>query len=66
MVTAAQNLEFERAAQLRDKVKEMKGMPDITSAGGLADAEPSDQRAGIWVPRSKNKGKRGAKRQPAK
>ena len=38
MLQAAQNLEFERAAQLRDKINEMKGMPDIQSAGGLADA----------------------------
>lgn len=59
MVQAAQNLEFERAAQLRDKIKHMKGMPDIESAGGLADAEPSDNR-GIWQPRSK--GKRGGKK----
>ena len=62
MVTAAQNLEFERAAQLRDKVREMKGMPDITSAGGLADAEPRDQ-SGIWQPKSK--GKRGGGKRKA-
>ena len=56
MVQAAQNLEFERAAQMRDKIKEMKAMPDIASAGGLADHEPADQR-GHWQPKSK--GKRG-------
>jgi excinuclease ABC subunit B len=62
MVTAAQNLEFERAAQMRDKIKQMKGMPDIESAGGLADAEPKDN-AGLWQPRSKGKraGKKSSK-----
>src|SRR4029453_19290777 len=29
MLQAAQNLEFERAAQLRDKINELKGMPMI-------------------------------------
>src|SRR5215213_10226804 len=31
MLQAAQNLEFERAAQLRDKINEMKGAPTIRS-----------------------------------
>ncbi len=30
MLEAAKNLEFERAAQLRDKINEMKGAPTIT------------------------------------
>lgn len=59
MVTAAQNLEFERAAQMRDKIKRMKEMPDIDSAHGLAAAEPKDTR-GIWQPKSK--GKRGGQK----
>jgi excinuclease ABC subunit B len=63
MVLAAQNLEFERAAQLRDKIREMKGMPDIDSKGGLMDAEP-DTSGGIWQPKSA--GKRGKKRGAAK
>jgi len=36
MLQAAQNLEFERAAQLRDKINEMKGAPTIRSGVGAA------------------------------
>ncbi len=59
MLKAAQGLEFERAAQLRDKLKQMKNTPDIVSAGGLADAEPRDASP-IWQPRSKG-ARRGKK-----
>ncbi|MFT3788831.1 MAG: excinuclease ABC subunit UvrB [Tepidisphaeraceae bacterium] len=58
MLTAAQNLEFERAAQLRDKINELKGAPEIRSSGGLAQAEVADAPK-VWQPRSK--GKRGRK-----
>ena len=34
MLESARNLEFERAAQLRDKLSEIKGSPMIQSAGG--------------------------------
>jgi excinuclease ABC subunit B len=60
MLEAARNLEFERAAQLRDKINEMKGTPEIKSEGGYAPtrAEPSK----IWEPKSKGRhGKRAAK-----
>jgi excinuclease ABC subunit B len=62
MLEAAKNLEFERAAQLRDKVNELKGMPVIRSG---RQWEPqvvdSDQRVKIWQPRGKGrKGKRTA------
>ena len=51
MLQAAQNLEFERAAQLRDKLNEMRGAPDLESAGGLAD--PSREEVStIWQPKS--------------
>jgi excinuclease ABC subunit B len=54
MLQAAQNLEFERAAQLRDKINEMKGMPVIRSGGAFMNAEPEQPK--IWQPR--NKGRR--------
>ncbi len=61
MLEAAQNLEFERAAQLRDKIKRLKEAPDIQSAGGLALAETEDLPT-TWQPRSKGKrGKKGKK-----
>jgi excinuclease ABC subunit B len=60
MLQAAQNLEFERAAQLRDKINELKGAPVIRS--GSAAFNPTDDRPdaqpGIWQPRSKSRGKR--------
>jgi excinuclease ABC subunit B len=61
MLEAAKNLEFERAAQLRDKVNELKGLPVIRSG---REWEPqvtdADQRVKIWQPRSKGRGKRTA------
>ena len=57
MLEAAQNLEFERAAQLRDKVNELKGTPMIKSAGGTVEEEG----AGIWRPKSKGRGKKSFK-----
>ena len=61
MLDAARNLEFERAAQLRDKINEIKGAPVIHSGNGLisADGEPQN----IWEPKSKG---RGGKRRAAK
>jgi excinuclease ABC subunit B len=57
MLEAAKNLEFERAAQLRDKVNELKGLPVIRSG---REWEPqvtdSDQRVKIWQPRGKWRG----------
>jgi excinuclease ABC subunit B len=57
MLQAAQNLEFERAAQLRDKINEMKGAPTIQSANPLGEVEESGGGAKIWQPRSKGRGK---------
>ena len=45
MLQAAQNLEFERAAQLRDKVRELKGAPTLT--GDVAPA-PKPETPKIW------------------
>ena len=55
MLECARNLEFERAAQLRDKLSEIKGSPMIQSAGGPVRDNP-DQK--IWQPRSKGRPKR--------
>jgi excinuclease ABC subunit B len=62
MLQAAKNLEFERAAQLRDKLKEMKGAPTIKSGAGWAPDEAEVEASRIWQPKSKGrKGKRAAK-----
>jgi excinuclease ABC subunit B len=65
MLEAARNLEFERAAQLRDKVNEMKGAPTIRSGNAWkpgTDGDGESQPRKIWEP--KNKGR--PKRSPAK
>jgi excinuclease ABC subunit B len=56
MMQAAKNLEFERAAQLRDKINELKGAPTIKSGSGMVfgDGEPQDRQ--IWQPKSKGRG----------
>jgi excinuclease ABC subunit B len=62
MLQAAKSLEFERAAQLRDKLNEIKGVPTIRSANSWdPEVTESDQRTKIWQPRSKGKHKRAAK-----
>jgi excinuclease ABC subunit B len=56
MLQAAKNLEFERAAQLRDKINEIKGVPTIkTGRNWDPEVTESDQRTKIWQPRSKGK-----------
>jgi excinuclease ABC subunit B len=52
MLEAAQNLEFERAAQLRDRVNELKGTPTIRSTAGTYVEEKSK----VWQPKSKGRG----------
>jgi excinuclease ABC subunit B len=68
MIEAARNLEFERAAQLRDKVNELKGAPTIKSGSGVGmTIGDGDGHAGehkIWEPKSKGRG--GGKRKVAK
>jgi excinuclease ABC subunit B len=62
MLEAARNLEFERAAQLRDKLNEMKGAPTIKSGAGWAPDEHAAAQQKIWQPKSpKRGGKRVAK-----
>ena len=53
MMLAAKNLEFERAAQLRDKINELRGAPVIHSGN---DWQPEEDRAKIWQPKSKGRG----------
>jgi excinuclease ABC subunit B len=50
MLQAARNLEFERAAQLRDKIQEIKGAPLIDSAAGPVRSEPDVEK--IWQPKT--------------
>jgi excinuclease ABC subunit B len=60
MLEAAKNLEFERAAQLRDKINEIKGAPTIRSGRTWApDVSQGDQTTPIWQPKSKGRPKRG-------
>ena len=62
MLEAARNLEFERAAQLRDKVNELKGTPEIRSGFANGSVGESDAAAKkIWEPKSKGKKKKPAK-----
>ena len=57
MLEAAKGLEFERAAQLRDKLKEMKGVPTIKSGAGWAPDPEAEEANRIWQPKSKGRGK---------
>jgi excinuclease ABC subunit B len=59
MLQAAQTLEFERAAQLRDKINELKGAPTIRSGNAWRpEVSESDQRTRIWQPHTKGRPKR--------
>jgi excinuclease ABC subunit B len=61
MLQAAKSLEFERAAQLRDKINELKGTPTIKSGRSWEpEVTEADQRTKIWQPKSKGRGKRKA------
>ncbi|MDD4891675.1 MAG: excinuclease ABC subunit UvrB [Phycisphaerae bacterium] len=41
MLAAAEELEFEKAARLRDRIAELKEAPVMTDAPGVSDAEPA-------------------------
>jgi excinuclease ABC subunit B len=61
MLQAAKNLEFERAAQLRDKLNEMKGLPVIRSGREWEpEVTESNQRTKIWQPKQQGRRKRPA------
>ena len=55
MMEAAKNLEFERAAQLRDKLQEMRGAPTIRSGSDWrpGDGDGDQPQTRIWQPKSK-------------
>ena len=57
MLEAAKNLEFERAAQLRDKINELKGMPVIKS-GNAWSPEGEGQQQKIWQPKTPPRGRK--------
>ncbi|CAA9377091.1 MAG: Excinuclease ABC subunit B, partial [uncultured Phycisphaerae bacterium] len=63
MLEAAKNLEFERAAQLRDKLNEIKGAPRIETGRPLPRSEAEEEGNRIWQPKSsrgKHRGRKGA------
>src|SRR5687768_8640973 len=60
MLQAARNLEFERAAQLRDKIQEIKGAPMIDSAAGPITPEPEVQK--IWTPKTSTRARKNMAR----
>jgi excinuclease ABC subunit B len=61
MLQAAQNLEFERAAQLRDKVNELKGAPSIRTGGdgNMLAAKADDEPSKVWKPKTPRRRRRG-------
>jgi excinuclease ABC subunit B len=62
MIEAARNLEFERAAQLRDKINEIKGAPVLKSANDWSpDGDADSARQKIWQPKSNARKKRAAR-----
>ncbi len=58
MLEAAKNLEFERAAQLRDKLNEMRGAPVIKSGSSWSPQEENPNQPKIWQPKSPRRGQR--------
>jgi len=61
MLDAARNLEFERAAQLRDKINEIKGAPVLKSANEWSPDGDGEARQKIWQPKSAARKKRAAR-----
>jgi excinuclease ABC subunit B len=57
MLEAARGLEFERAAQLRDKLNELKGAP-IIKTGSTWHPDGNTDQPKIWQPKGKGRGKR--------
>ncbi len=61
MLQAARDLEFERAAQLRDKINQLKGAPILTGGPWQSGEKVTPATEGIWQPRSKGRKGRAAK-----
>ena len=55
MLQAAQSLDFERAAELRDQIKGLKNVPEISGAKHVVEEQP---KLKIWSPKGKKPGKR--------
>ena len=53
MLEAAQELDFERAAALRDHIKELKESPDVkvTAANARPARARATQQSGTWKPK---------------
>ncbi len=61
MLEAAKSLEFERAAQLRDKLNEIRQAPGISSTGSILPTH-DDPTVKLWQPKSKTaRGRKPAK-----
>ena len=63
MLDAAKNLEFERAAQLRDKIQDIKGAPLIERQAGAPVVRDDDDGKGpevmrMWRPKNESRAKR--------
>jgi excinuclease ABC subunit B len=58
MLHAAQNLEFERAAQLRDKISELKGAPIIKGGSNAVVDAAGEPAKKIWRPANAGRAKR--------
>jgi len=58
MLEAAKNLEFERAAQLRDKINEMRGAPVIKSGNAWSPEGAESNQPKIWQPKTPKRGGR--------
>jgi excinuclease ABC subunit B len=61
MLQAARDLEFERAAHLRDKINQLKGAPVLTGGAWQSNDRVTPAAEGIWQPRSKGRKGRAAK-----
>jgi len=63
MLEAAEALEFERAAQLRDRIRQLKDMPELVAVGDRAAGETRPARAaarkddGFWKPKRQHRRK---------
>jgi len=63
MLEAAESLEFERAAQLRDRIRQLKDMPELVAVGekSAPDARPARAAAkeddGFWKPKRQHRRK---------
>ena len=55
MLAAAEALEFERAAELRDRIKELQDAPVLTGVPASGPDEPDDEPAPRWKPKAQHR-----------